>query len=100
MKRKIILVRTLVCSPTVEVVDAYKVYPDGTVAVNFVSWALNRGEVYGLLGPNGAGKTTLLRLLDGSETPTAGSFRVDGPLGLCPQLDGVHHPNLKGMLFS
>lgn len=33
------------------------------VAVNDVSFALNKGEIYGLLGPNGAGKTTTLRMV-------------------------------------
>lgn len=42
------------------------------VAVDDVSFSIDRGEVFGLLGPNGAGKTTLLRCLLGYLHPTRG----------------------------
>ena len=51
---------------------------DGTVAVDRVSLALERGEILALLGPSGSGKTTTLRLLAGFEVPDAGRVIVDG----------------------
>jgi ABC-type Fe3+/spermidine/putrescine transport system ATPase subunit len=51
---------------------------DGTVAVDRVSLALERGEMLALLGPSGSGKTTTLRLLAGFESPDAGRVLVDG----------------------
>src|SRR5436190_6141744 len=48
------------------------------VALDHVSLAIERGEVFGLLGPNGAGKTTLLRTLLGYLTPSEGSATIDG----------------------
>jgi ABC-2 type transport system ATP-binding protein len=48
------------------------------VAVDRVSFAVGRGEVFGFLGPNGAGKTTTLKMLAGLLAPTAGEARVDG----------------------
>ncbi len=48
------------------------------LAVDNVSFAVGRGEVFGLLGPNGAGKTTILRMLGGLIMPTAGHAEVDG----------------------
>ncbi len=46
------------------------------VAVDGVSFAVPRGEVFGLLGPNGAGKSTTIRMLCGLLLPSAGSGRV------------------------
>ncbi|MFL5516627.1 MAG: ABC transporter ATP-binding protein [Gemmatimonadales bacterium] len=51
---------------------------DGTLAVDRVSLALERGEMLALLGPSGSGKTTTLRLLAGFESPDAGRVLVDG----------------------
>ncbi len=48
------------------------------VAVDHVSFALRRGEVFGLLGPNGSGKTSIIRMICGLLPPTAGSARVTG----------------------
>ncbi|MCD6287139.1 MAG: ABC transporter ATP-binding protein, partial [Anaerolineae bacterium] len=48
------------------------------VAVDDVSFHVNKGEVYGWLGPNGAGKTTTIRMLLGLLKPTSGEARVLG----------------------
>jgi ABC-2 type transport system ATP-binding protein len=47
-------------------------------AVDRVSFAVNRGEIFGLLGPNGAGKSTIFRMLCGLLRPSAGEARVAG----------------------
>jgi ABC-2 type transport system ATP-binding protein len=46
-------------------------------AVDGVSFAVERGEVFALLGPNGAGKSTVVRMLCGIIAPDAGSLRFD-----------------------
>ena len=48
------------------------------VAVNGVSFTVDRGEHVTLLGPSGCGKTTTLRAIAGLEQPASGSIRIDG----------------------
>lgn len=48
------------------------------IAVNDVSFTVNRGEVFGLLGPNGAGKTTTFRMLCGLLPASSGTLHVAG----------------------
>ncbi len=48
------------------------------VAVDKVSFEIQRGEVFGFLGPNGAGKTTTIRMLCGILQPTSGDGFVLG----------------------
>jgi ABC-2 type transport system ATP-binding protein len=48
------------------------------VAVNGISFSVERGEVLGFLGPNGAGKSTTMRMITGFIPPTAGRITVGG----------------------
>ena len=47
-------------------------------AVDGVTFAVKRGEVFGILGPNGAGKTTTLEIIEGLQNPTEGRVDVLG----------------------
>lgn len=47
-------------------------------AVDNISFAVDRGEIFGFLGANGAGKTTAMRMLCGLSTPTSGQGVVAG----------------------
>ncbi|MCU1459912.1 MAG: transporter ATP-binding protein [Actinomycetia bacterium] len=62
----------------VEVKGLTKRFSPTVLAVDDVSFTVERGSVCGLLGPNGAGKTTTLRMLLGLIRPTAGSSWVLG----------------------
>jgi branched-chain amino acid transport system ATP-binding protein len=50
----------------------------GLVAVDNVSFDVNRGEVFALIGPNGAGKTTLFNCITGFFAPSLGTVIFDG----------------------
>jgi ABC-2 type transport system ATP-binding protein len=67
----------------IEVSNLHKRY-GGTVAVDDVSFDVERGEIFGILGPNGAGKTTTVECVGGLRTPDRGTVSV---LGLDPRRD-------------
>lgn len=48
------------------------------VAVDDVSFSVEKGQVLGFLGPNGAGKSTSMRMVTGYFRPTSGSIKVGG----------------------
>jgi len=49
---------------------------DGVRAVDQVSFAVQKGDIYGFLGPNGAGKTTTIRMIMGIIQPDSGSIEI------------------------
>ena len=63
--------------PAILAEDLVKRFGD-FVAVDRVSFAVARGEIFGFLGPNGAGKTTTIRMLLGLLNPTSGRALVLG----------------------
>ena len=63
--------------PLVELCGVRKAY-GGTVAVDTVDLAIERGEFVVLLGPSGSGKTTILSMIGGFVDPSAGAVRIDG----------------------
>jgi lipooligosaccharide transport system ATP-binding protein len=84
----------------IEARNLRKRYGDFT-AVDGISFAVQRGELFGLLGPNGAGKTSTIRMIYGFSPLSGGSLRVFGldigtewrairsRLGVCHQDDSL-----------
>ncbi|MEW6477371.1 MAG: ABC transporter ATP-binding protein [Actinomycetota bacterium] len=62
-------------TPAVVVDGLTKVY-GAHLAVDGLSFTVERGEVFGLLGPNGAGKTTTVETLEGYRKPDGGAVRI------------------------
>lgn len=67
------------------------------VALDRVSFALERGELLGLIGPNGAGKSTTIKILSGIMRPTDGRCEIDG---LVPWHERVKHVARIGVVFG
>ena len=80
--------------PVITVEHLRKVYGHDVVAVDDISFEVERGEIFGLLGSNGAGKTTTVECVQGLRTPTAGKVRV---LGKDPR---THAGDLRGRMGS
>ena len=69
----------------IEVKNLTKIYKGGIVAVNNISFYVNKGEIFGFLGPNGAGKSTTIKVLIGLLRPTRGELFLN-------RVDIVKHP--------
>jgi ABC-2 type transport system ATP-binding protein len=63
--------------PLIEVSNLTKYY--GTkIALDKISFKVNKGEILGFLGPNGAGKSTAMKIITCFLSPTEGTVKVDG----------------------
>lgn len=61
----------------IEIRNLVKYYGD-ILAVNDVSFTVEKGEILGFLGPNGAGKSTTMNILTGFLSATSGTVKIDG----------------------
>ena len=57
--------------------DLSMTFPDGTHALDHISFSVERGEFVTVVGPSGCGKSTLLRIASGLEQHTGGECNVD-----------------------
>lgn len=62
----------------VSIASLSKRFPNGTLAVDNVSFDVPAGQVLGLLGLSGSGKSTLMRLINGLHKPTSGHVSILG----------------------
>ncbi|HQI86996.1 MAG TPA: ABC transporter ATP-binding protein [Anaerolineae bacterium] len=77
----------------IQVRDFRKTYGE-TVAVDGISFEVQRGEIFGLLGPNGAGKTSTLECLEGLRRADGGTLDI---LGVDPTRQARKLRNLIGV---
>ena len=90
---------------TVLAVDGLrKIYDEGTdhanMAIDTVSFDVDKGEFVCIVGPSGAGKTTLLRCISGLAAPSAGSVAFEGrPLTGVPEQLGLVFQDYSRSLY-
>lgn len=70
--------------------------PQGTLALDEVSFSVVQGQSFALIGPNGAGKSTALRIVSGITDPTAGRVLVRGRVGALIEVGSGVHFELTG----
>lgn len=82
--------------------------PVEQLALDGVSFTVEKGEFFGVIGRNGSGKSTLLKILAGVYTPTKGAVELHGGLtpfielgvGFNPELSGRDNIYLNGALLG
>lgn len=57
--------------------DVYKMYPNGTNALNGVNFKIEDGEFVFIVGKSGAGKSTVIKMLMCEDKPTSGTVTID-----------------------
>lgn len=66
---------------TIQVSHLSKIYKTAdieTVALSDISFSINKGEFVAIMGPSGSGKSTLMHILGALDTPSSGSYILDG----------------------
>src|SRR5262245_48740723 len=103
----------------IEAESLVKTYPKDVRALDGVTFAVERGTIFGLLGPNGAGKSTTVKILTTLTVPDEGRASVAGldvlrepdavrraigvvgqKLGVDPEASGRENLVLQGDLFG
>jgi simple sugar transport system ATP-binding protein len=76
----------------VDMRDIVKIYPNGVVANDGVSFSVEQGEIHALVGENGAGKSTLMKVLYALEQRTSGEILLKGePVNFRSPHDAIHN---------
>ncbi|QCB27768.1 methionine ABC transporter ATP-binding protein [Corynebacterium endometrii] len=84
-----------------DLTKVFKTKKKDVKALDEVTLTVESGEIIGIIGYSGAGKSTLVRMINGLDTPTSGSIKLDGK-----EIVGMSEANLRkirrdiGMIFQ
>ena len=70
-------------APLIQLTDITKIYQMGDMevrALDGVSMAIPRGEYLAIMGPSGSGKSTMMNIIGCLDTPTGGTYELNGKL--------------------
>lgn len=80
-------------SSTIEVNGLTKKYEPHVLALDGLTFSVQKGEIFGVLGPNGAGKSTAVKVMTTLSRPDRGEVRLSG-------MDVTRHPKEARKLFG
>ncbi len=80
-------------SLAIEVQALTKRYNPDVLALNGLTFSINRGEIFGLIGPNGAGKSTAVKIMTTLSRPSQGKIRLYN-------IDATQYPKKARHLFG
>ena len=66
------------------------------IAINDITFSVDKGESVAIFGRNGAGKSTILKMITGVSYPTYGEIHVDGRVGALLELTSGFDPEFTG----
>lgn len=65
----------------IQLIDVYKTFPQGNSEIQVlkkINLTINAGEFVSIMGRSGSGKSTLMNIIGCLDTPTTGSYLLDG----------------------
>ncbi len=78
-----------------------KKYPNNTVALHDITFAINKGEFISIVGHSGAGKSTVLKMIIAEDTPTSGNvFYHSADIHRLSRKDTLRYRRKVGVVFQ